>query len=154
MSTWQCQRYIISPRQKEFRVRVGRFSVRKARRRNQLALRPSSHPSSHFLLLEPTGPSESPLVSGGCVLTTQGPSWGYSKVIFERFVRKRGRFSPNVDKNEGMAPRTRTGYYPHKGPFVDLRTLRLMRSYALPLLLSPLQGYLAHKKTPTPLGPP
>jgi hypothetical protein len=49
--------------------------------------------------------------------TTQGPSWGYSKVNFERFFRKRGRFSPNVDQNEEMAPRTRTGY-PHEGPFV------------------------------------
>ena len=45
-----------------------------------------------------------------CAGTTQGPSWGYSKVHFENKIRKRGRFSPNVDKNEEMAPRTRTGY--------------------------------------------
>ena len=49
--------------------------------------------------------------------STEDPSWGYSKVNFDRFFRKRGRFSPNVDKNEEMAPRTRTGY-PHEGPFV------------------------------------
>ena len=58
----------------------------------------------------------------GCVpvsASTQGPSWGYSTVNFERFFRKRGRFSPNVDKIEEMAPRTRGGY-PHEGPFVNV----------------------------------
>ena len=49
---------------------------------------------------------------------TQGPSWGCSKVNFDRCFRKRGRFSPNVDKNGAMAPRTGLGY-PHEGPFVD-----------------------------------
>ena len=48
--------------------------------------------------------------------STQGPSWGYSKVNFEIFFRKRWQFSPNVDKNEEMAPRTRTGH-PYEGPF-------------------------------------
>ena len=42
----------------------------------------------------------------GGASTTQGPSWGYSKVNFDRFFRKRGRFSPNIDKHEPMAPRT------------------------------------------------
>ena len=37
-------------------------------------------------------------------LTTKGPSWGYSKVNFDRFFRQRGRFSPNVDKNVHERP--------------------------------------------------
>ena len=56
------------------------------------------------------------------MLTTQGPSWGYSRVSFDRLLWKRGRFSPNVDENEEMAPRTRTGY-PHEGPFVEDRVV-------------------------------
>ena len=40
------------------------------------------------------------------LFATQGPSRGYSKVNFDRIFRKRGRFSPNVDKNEPMASRT------------------------------------------------
>ena len=46
------------------------------------------------------------VVSRPLICTTQGPSWGYSKANFDRFFRKSGRFSPNVDKNEPMAPRT------------------------------------------------
>ena len=60
------------------------------------------------------------LASGG--QATQGPSWGYSKVNFDRFFRKRGQFSPNVDKNGATAPRTGLGY-PHEGPFVARCTL-------------------------------
>ena len=59
--------------------------------------------------------------NAGVERSTQGPSWGYSKVKFEIFFMKRGRFSPNVDNNEEMAPRTRTGY-PHEGPFVGTHT--------------------------------
>ena len=36
--------------------------------------------------------------------TTRGPSWGYSKVNFDRIFRKRGRFSPNVNKNVHERP--------------------------------------------------
>jgi len=52
--------------------------------------------------------------------STQGPSWGYSNVNFGRFFRKRGQFSPNVDKNGETAPRTETDC-PHEGPFVVRR---------------------------------
>ena len=44
------------------------------------------------------------------------PFGGVIKVNFERLFRKRVRFSPNIDKNEEMAPRTRTGH-PYEGPF-------------------------------------
>ena len=44
------------------------------------------------------------------------PSWGHSKVNFDRFFWKRRRFSPDVDKNGATAPRTGLGY-PHEGPF-------------------------------------
>ena len=36
--------------------------------------------------------------------STQVPSWGYSKVNSDRFFRKPGRFSPNVDKNVDERP--------------------------------------------------
>jgi hypothetical protein len=42
---------------------------------------------------------------------------GIQKSILTDFSRKRGRFSPNVDKDGAMAPRTGLGY-PHEGPFV------------------------------------
>ena len=49
--------------------------------------------------------------------STQGPSWVYSKVDFDRFFRKFGRLSPNVNKNGATAARTGLGY-PHEGRFV------------------------------------
>jgi hypothetical protein len=41
----------------------------------------------------------------GCA--TPGPSWGYSKVNFQRFFEKPGHSSPKVDKIALTAPRTR-----------------------------------------------
>ena len=40
----------------------------------------------------------------GIRVSTQGPSWGYSKVNVNIFFRKRWRFSPNVDKNVNERP--------------------------------------------------
>ena len=65
------------------------------------------------------------------------PFVGVFKGQFDSFFRKRGRFSPNVDKNEEMAPRTRTGY-PHEEPFMICSNRRAYRF--LPSLKCALNG--------------
>ena len=61
--------------------------------------------------------------------TVAQPARPFVGVFKGHFFRKRGRFSPNVDKNEEMAPRTRTGY-PHEGPCVGVETRATQGLYA------------------------
>ena len=46
--------------------------------------------------------------------TTEGPSWRYSKVNFDRFFRKHGRFSPNVDKKRANGSKNEPLIPPHR----------------------------------------
>ena len=89
--------------------------------------------------------------------STQGPSWGNSKVNFERFFRKRGRFSPNVDQNvHERPPDTPTKgllwQVLHQGPGCGLHhllslSLSLQHSVSLSLPLS------VHPSLSLPLSP-
>jgi len=67
--------------------------------------------------VETEGPGRGPPHSIDGV-STQGPSWGYLKVIFSETLSTFGDKCPqNGSKNGSTAPRTGLGY-PHIGPFV------------------------------------
>ena len=85
-----------------------------------------------------------PVIANVVALVHEALRGGIQKSILKDF-RKRGRFSPNVDKNEEMAPRTRTGY-PHEGPFVGRCPTRASTSSPHPNEF----GVWGHPHTPGP----